>query len=196
MQTLQSCLAGGLAALACLCSGAAMAQDPAHGAGPALAEEGTRVAARPVDHRFPLATGEMLLRDAMYLYNTPIYSGYLKSIFGIECDILQLVLDVESGKTDISMYTAATSQELDSGSGTQTDYPDTILQAHYMFSYALYGSTYSKAFGLAEKAFDKGSTVIGNATAFVYCFSDDPSAHLLYSNGLTGEIQTSAQVNP
>ncbi len=148
------------------------------------------------DLRHPHATGNVVLRDAIYLYNRPVHSGYLKSVFGLGCDILQLVLDLESGETNISFYSAETSADMASGNATITDYPDTIRQAAYMFSYALYGSAYGKGFAFAEDSFDRGSTVIGNMTAFVYCFSSDPSASLVYSDGLTGETLGSDEVNP
>jgi hypothetical protein len=125
---------------------------------------------------------DMLLRDAIYLYGQEVRSQKYVKLTGRNCDVLELVLDVESGHTDIEMLQDATSSV----------YPDRIYDYHEMFAYALYGSIASKSFSLGQKQTAASSdTVIGKATAFAYCFSTNPAASVLKQDALTGSCTDS-----
>lgn len=73
------------------------------------------------------ACAEMTLRDVIYLYGKDVRSNKAFHMVGVNCDVFQLVLDVESGYTDIDIVDGATS----------FSYPDRILDFHEMFAYAL-----------------------------------------------------------
>jgi len=74
------------------------------------AAKAKQLASAPMESKAFQGTGPLLLRDAIYLYHHPIYAGSLQALIGYGCDIFQLVLDVESGYTDIYI-----SEGLDSG---------------------------------------------------------------------------------
>jgi len=140
-------------------------------------------------------TGELLLRDAIYLYDEPTYAGFYHSLIGIGCDIFQLVLDVESGYTDLAI-----AEGVDSG-GYFTIYPDRIYAEAAMFSYALYSQYADKQFVFLDAEYYGEpnvtvipSTIVGRATAFGYCFSTNPSAAVFACD--QQQCYSSSEVNP
>jgi hypothetical protein len=133
------------------------------------------------------ATGPMLLRDAIYLYNLPIRAGYLQMLVGGGCDVFQLVLDVESGHTDM-VYVENDQGEV---------YPDRIYDNAAMFAYALYSGSAVKGFALTDDQLYGApdvnpDTIVGTATAFGYCFSTNPAAFALHCDEKTGLCYTSS----
>ena len=141
-----------------------------------------------------LGTGQLLLRDAIYLYNLPIYAGIPQDLWGVNCDIFQLVLDVEAGHTDMA-YEEDWAPEINN----PVLYPDRIYDSAAMFAYALYGQYGSKDFLLvdAELIGAPGvdpATVVGVATAFGYCYSTSPSAAVFLCNA--DGCFSSSEVNP
>lgn len=140
-------------------------------------------------------TGPLLLRDAIYLYNLPIYAGNLQSLFGFGCDIFQLVLDVGNGYTDIAISEGVTS----ASGGNIFIYPDRIYDNAAMFAYALYSSNFDKGFSLADAKLNETTnvdpnTIVGHATAFGYCFSTNPSAAVVYCKNDVCHL--SSEINP
>jgi hypothetical protein len=119
-----------------------------------------------------ILSSEMTLRDAIYLYNKPIYSNAVKAIMGYHCDAFQMLLDVGTGFTDIAIYET-----------TLTPYPDRIFAEHQMFSYALYSQEEIKAFGLWDNSEWVPDSQVGSATFFGYCYSSKPDAFVLMYDG-------------
>lgn len=113
--------------------------------------------------------GDMQLRDAIYSYNQKINSYWYTDLVGYNCDVLQLVLDVESGYTDIWMK---------QGSGAWSLYPDRIQSYHAMFAYALYQNVTWKTFELVDRYEPYPSYQIGSGTMFGYCYSTKPDAYV------------------
>jgi hypothetical protein len=130
--------------------------------------------------------GSMMLRDAIYLYGKDINSLSYKSLAGFDCDVLQLVLDVESGYTDLAMF---------EGGGTASDtylvYPDRIEANHAMFSYALYRGESFKSFDFYDARSSLGDVRIGTATIFGYCYSTLDSARVVFCDDLQSACVTS-----
>lgn len=123
---------------------------------------------------------QMTLRDAIYLYNKPVYSNSLKMIAGYHCDVFQLLLDVKSGYTDITMY-----------AGQSYDYPDRIVDTAAMFAYSLFNQAEYKVFGLQRNT-EGIDEQIGTATFFGYCYSTQPDAKVLYYDEKTQVCSDSA----
>ena len=121
--------------------------------------------------------GTMTLRDAIYLYNQPLDAKGSKILAGVDCDVFQLVMDVTSGYTNLAM---GQSNLLANAIGTQTAYPDTILNAHAMFAYALYQDQAVKTFTFNDRNDPSASAQIGSATIFGYCYSTKPTAHVYF----------------
>ena len=114
-------------------------------------------------------SGDMQLRDAIYIYGKSIHSYFYTELVGYNCDVMQMVLDVESGHTDI-----LTSQ----GSDSYVPYPDTIQSWHSMFAYAMYRDEMWKWFTLTSHEQTQPDSIIGNATVFGYCYSTKPDAEV------------------
>jgi hypothetical protein len=137
----------------------------------------------------------MTLRDAIYLYGQPLNAKGDKILAGENCDVLQLVLDVTAGYTDLAMAQAAT---LDNAITTRFAYPDRIWDSAAMFAYTLYANQPLKAFVFSDRNNPASSAQTGTATAFGYCYSTHPNARLYlrekdkctdtYSNGQTRSI--------
>jgi len=121
--------------------------------------------------------GALTLRDAIYLYNQPLDGKGDKILAGVNCDVFQLVLDVTSGYTNLAIGQGNT---LSTSIGTQTAYPDTIQNSDAMFAYALYQDQPVKTFVFNDKNNPSSSAQIGSATAFGYCYSTKPTAHLYF----------------
>ncbi|MGB4781818.1 S8 family peptidase [Candidatus Methylomirabilis sp.] len=119
--------------------------------------------------------GELLLRDAIYLYGQALNGKGDKILAGEHCDVFQLVLDVTAGYTDLAMGQSST---LNSALAAQVAYPDRILDAAAMFSYALYDTQAVKAFVFHDQYNPASSAQIGTATAFGYCYSTNPAARV------------------
>ncbi len=122
-------------------------------------------------------TGAMTLRDAIYLYNQPLDAKGSKILAGVDCDVFQLVMDVTSGYTNLAMGQGNT---LASAIGTQAAYPDTILNTHAMFAYALYQDRAVKTFTFNDRNDPSASARIGSASVFGYCYSTKPTAHVYF----------------
>ncbi|AUN95687.1 S8 family peptidase [Pseudazoarcus pumilus] len=120
------------------------------------------------------APSAMTLRDAIYLYGEDVRADGQLQLGGDQCDVLQLVLDVESGHADLTMTEGASS----------FDYPDRIFAAADMFAYALYSDAPHKRFGLGQHDGDADG-LVGNATAFAYCYSTQPDAYVYWKDGQT-----------
>ncbi|MHB1402289.1 MAG: S8 family peptidase [Thiobacillus sp.] len=139
--------------------------------------------------------GSLRLRDAIYLYDQPLNGKGDKILAGENCDVFQLILDVNSGYTDLAM---AQSGSLDHAIATGLAYPDRIQDSATMFSYALYENQAVKAFVFNDKNNPASSALTGSATTFGYCYSTNPNARVYirekdtctdtYSNGLTSII--------
>ena len=145
--------------------------------------------------RAPQAAGQMLLRDAIYLYNLPIRAGYIQMLSGYGCDVFQLVLDLESGHSDIVI-----DEGLYEG-GYIFLYPDRIFDHAAMFAYALYTGFYEKTFSLADAQLFGApgvdpASIVGRATAFGYCFSTNPAAVVVYCDELNNRCYFSNEINP
>lgn len=110
----------------------------------------------------------MTLQDALYLYDQNINSYNWTDLVGRNCEIFELVLDVDSGYTDV--YT-------DEGSGSM-QYPDRIRDYHKMFAYTLYKNSEWKTFSLSDKDGVLPDKNIASATIFGYCFSTNPDAYV------------------
>jgi len=139
--------------------------------------------------------GSLTLRDAIYLYGQPLNGKGDKILAGENCDVFQLILDVNAGHTDLAMSQFST---LNNAIATEVAYPDRILDSAAMFSYALYENQLVKAFVFNDKNNSASSAQIGTATAFGYCYSTKPNARVYlrekdkctdrYSNGQTSAI--------
>jgi hypothetical protein len=119
--------------------------------------------------------GSLTLRDAIYLYNQPLNGKGDKILAGENCDVFQLILDVNTGHTDLAM---AQSSTLDNAIASQLAYPDRILESAAMFSYALYENRPAKAFVFNDKNDSMSSAQTGAATVFGYCYSANPNARV------------------
>jgi subtilisin family serine protease len=122
-------------------------------------------------------TDPLVLRDAVYLYGPPLNGTGDKVLVGVDCDVFQLVLDVTSGYTNLAMGQDST---LANALFTQSPYVDTINSTDAMFAYALYQDQPVKAFVFNDKANPSSSAQMGTATAFGYCYSTKPTAHVYF----------------
>lgn len=121
--------------------------------------------------------GTLTLRDAIYLYNQPLDGKGNKILAGVDCDVFQLVMDVTSGYANLAM---GQSNTLANAVGTQTAYRDAIFNADAMFAYALYQDQPVKTFVFNDKNNPTSSAQMGTATAFGYCYSTKPTAHVYF----------------
>lgn len=134
----------------------------------------------------PAAAERMVLRDAIYLYNQDIRSYRATQIVGHRCDVLQLVLDVESGYTDLAMHEG----------GRNWTYPDRMRDYFEMFAYALYDQNVTfKRFVLADnEATDPARDVLtGRVTVFGYCYSSRSDAYVFRHDGVSNSCSRNDQ---
>jgi hypothetical protein len=120
-------------------------------------------------------SGDMQLRDAIYLYGQEFRANTLKSIVGEDCDVFQLVLDVESGYADIAY---AQSSSLSNALSSRTVYGDRIFDWQAMFAYALYQDQATKTFSLGDRNYASTGFKTGQGTVFGYCYSTKPGARV------------------
>lgn len=149
-----------------------------------------------------LISGDMQLRDAIYLYGQDLNAKGSKVLVGQDCDVFQLVLDVESGYTDISM---SQSSGLSNALATQTAYPDRIYDSASMFAYAMYQNVAVKTFSFRDKNNLGSSAKIGTGTVFGYCYSTKANAFVYlqekdkclnkFSDGTTQAISSCTPVS-
>lgn len=126
-------------------------------------------------------SGDMTLRDAIYVYGMQVNAKFSKSLVGINCDVLQVVLDVDSGFTDIGYAEINNINELQS---SLFIYKDRIFDFHKMFSYSLYKNKYLKEFVFGDNNATTSSTqIIGSGTFFAYCYSTKPGAYVYLYEG-------------
>jgi hypothetical protein len=141
----------------------------------------------------------MTLRDAIYFYDRPINSKAMTILSSKDCDVFEIVLDVESGYTDLYMDERAS---VNSPSGFA--YPDRIESHGDMFAYTLYSSNAYKSFTLRNNKHTGVDKSIGASTFFGYCFStkegasvwlyDESAGTCHYSNGTV--TQTCSKLSP
>lgn len=139
-----------------------------------------------------LVSGDLQLRDAMYLYDQGVDARGSKTLGSYNCDVFQLVLDVTSGYTDLGMGVGNASPL------NSFVYPDRIHDSAAMFAYALSGNDTWKVFGFNDKGNPASSTQIGKGSIFGYCYSTKPDAYVYFrendkctvkfSNGSTESI--------
>jgi dienelactone hydrolase len=123
----------------------------------------------------PTSTTSMTLRDAIYLYGQGVNAKGDKSLVGVDCDVFELVMDVDSGFTDLAMGQGSS---LTNALNTKIAYPDRIKSTDAMFAYALYENQPVKTFTLYDKSNSGSSTQIGTGNAFGYCYSTKATAHV------------------
>jgi hypothetical protein len=145
----------------------------------------TMDASKSVSARFEpsgSAASQIVLRDAIYLYNQPVYgaAGRIKTLAGYNCDVFQLLLNVQSGYTDLAML------ENSVANSSATVYPDRINSNTTMFSYMLYKAEPIKTFALSRYLAGADSGQIGTVTIFGYCFSSRTDAKVLLHDRETG----------
>jgi hypothetical protein len=121
------------------------------------------------------APTSMTLRDAIYLYGQPINGKGDKILAGENCDVFQVILDVNTGFTDLAMGQGSTVTNAVNG---KQAYPDRIYDNASMFSYALYSDQPTKAFIFNDKTAPTSSATTGNGTIFGYCYSTNPNARV------------------
>ena len=122
-------------------------------------------------------SGDMQLRDAIYLYNQDIRANSQKYLVGENCDVLKLVLDVEAGHTDIGF---AESTSVSTALSNKTTYIDRIFGWQAMFAYALYQDEPVKIFALGDRYYPGGNMKTGNGTVFGYCYSTKANARVYF----------------
>lgn len=142
-------------------------------------------------------SGDMTLRDAIYLYEQEFDAKGSKRLIGTNCDIFQLVLDVTSGYTDLVMH-EYNLDDLNNAMDKRLPYPDRIYDHAAMFSYALYKDRTRKSFMLLDNVAPSSFARIGKGTVFAYCYSTKADAYveflemdkctIRYSNGTVEEI--------
>jgi hypothetical protein len=116
------------------------------------------------------STAPIQLRDALYSYHLPLYALKHKELIGYNCDVFQILLDVESGFTDLALVE----------DNSRANYSDRIHDGAAMFSYALYSGAADKSFVLLSH--DTSAYLdsqIGAATFFGYCFSTKDDAEVI-----------------
>ena len=107
-------------------------------------------------------SGDMQLRDAMYIYGQSVDVRGSKLLAGYNCDVFQLVMDVTSGYVDLTMFQGNTTNEVNASA---LDYPDRIYDSAAMFSYALYLNKTTKASTTAAVARDHMSLYFPSTVA-------------------------------
>jgi alpha-tubulin suppressor-like RCC1 family protein/uncharacterized protein (DUF2141 family) len=140
--------------------------------------------------------GGMRLRDAIYLYGQDVDGKGSKILAGENCDVFQLLLDVNSGYADLAM---AQQNSINDVMANQVLYPDRILDSAAMFSYALYDDKPVKAFVFGDRDNPSSTNKLGKNTIFGYCYSTNQNAEVYFrerdkctdksSSGLTYPIQ-------
>jgi hypothetical protein len=123
-------------------------------------------------------SGDLQLRDAIYLYNQQFRANALKSLVGENCDVFALVLDVESGYADIAY---AQSSSLSNALNSRTIYDDRIFDWQAMFAYAMYQNQPTKTFSLGDRNYPGNGFKAGQGTAFGYCYSTKPGARVYFN---------------
>jgi hypothetical protein len=122
-------------------------------------------------------SGDMQLRDAIYLYSQDIRANSQKYLVGENCDVLKLVLDVEAGHADIGF---AESTAVSTALSNKTTYNDRIFGWQAMFAYALYQDEPVKIFTLGDRNYPGGNVKTGNGTVFGYCYSTKANARVYF----------------
>lgn len=117
-------------------------------------------------------SGDLQLRDAIYLYDQGVDARGSKVLGSSNCDVFQLVLDVTSGHTDLVM-SVGNADPLNS-----VVYPDRIHDSAAMFAYVLSGNDTWKVFKFNDKGNPASSAQIGKGTIFGYCYSTKPDAYV------------------
>lgn len=119
--------------------------------------------------------GHIELKEAIYLHGQDLNARGDKVLAGENCDVLQLVLKVDAGYTDLATAQADT---LGGAIAAQTFYPDRLTDASGMFAYSLYQESKVKAVSFLDKSNPKATSKTGTATLFGYCFSNKQDAHV------------------
>jgi hypothetical protein len=137
---------------------------------------GTTAALAATNVSADFISGDMTLRDAIYLYGQSVDAQGNKVLGGYNCDVFQLVMDVTSGYTDLLMMQGNTENEL---VASTLIYPDRIFDHAAMFSYALYQNKTTKLFVFGDNVSIQSGT-IGTGTYFGYCYSTKPDAGVYF----------------
>lgn len=124
-------------------------------------------------------SGDMQLRDAIYLYGKDVDGRGNKILASVDCDVLQVVFDLDTGYTNL-LYGESDSLDWTS---VITPYPDTIESQHKMFAFALYKNKKYKFFRFMDFNDIYSAKVNGNGTFFAYCYSTKPGAYVYYGEG-------------
>lgn len=124
-----------------------------------------------------LIGGDMQLRDAIYLYDQDFRSSGAKSLVGENCDVFQMVLDVEYGYVDVAY---AQSADLSSALNNRALYNDRIFDWHAMFAYALYQNQAIKTFSMEDRNYLNTGVKTGQGTLFGYCYSTKPESRVYF----------------
>jgi uncharacterized delta-60 repeat protein len=120
-----------------------------------------------------------VLVDAIYMYQMPLYGQSEKRLTGHNCDILELILDVSSGYTDVALVPSV-------AQGSMTNYVDRIYDTDAMFTYTLYSNASGKQFILRNNKNPSSDAQIGMGTFFGYCYSTQSNAHVDVYDKKTG----------
>ncbi len=121
---------------------------------------------------------QMVLRDAIYLYNLDFYNGPgTLAVWSEGCDMAQVVFDLDSGYVEFEKWEYNVADE---SSIVTAAYPDRIQAAAKMFSYMLYTpDKYIRRIDFTgNDSTRENHEVIGRGALFAYCLSDDPDAKI------------------
>lgn len=121
----------------------------------------------------------MELRSSILVYHQPLsgIAAQASVLAGYNCDVFQILLDVESGYTDLALLESTVA------SNAKHTYSDRIDASASMFSYTLYGAEPVKTFTLGQFLGGAATDNIGTATLFGYCFSTRADARGLFYDG-------------
>ncbi|MCB1955650.1 MAG: hypothetical protein KDG55_08235 [Rhodocyclaceae bacterium] len=125
---------------------------------------------------------QMVLRDAIYLYNVDFYDGPgTLAMWGEGCDVMQVVFDLDSGYVEFEKWEYNVADE---SSVVTAKYPDRIQATAKMFSYMLYTPDrfIRRIDFTGNDATRENHEVVGRGTLFGYCLSDDPDAKIFVAD--------------
>lgn len=134
-------------------------------------------------------SGDMQLRDAMYVYGMNVTEKVSKEYWGINCDVLQVVFKMDAGSTAFR-YVQSDNSTTANTPTSRTWYPDTIYSNQAMFAYALYQNRTYKVFGFEDRVRNTSAS-IGNGSFFAYCYSTNPGARIFLWDGESCRIKYS-----
>lgn len=153
-----------------------------------------RIAALAIATAAPVASqAQMVLRDAIYLYDIDFYNGTDSlELWSEDCDVTQMVLDLDSGYIEFEKWEYNLA---DDSSVVTAKYPDRIQAAAKMFSYMLFTPERQiRRFSFTGSDDTRGShEVVGRGTLFGYCLSDNANARIYVVDHKTCQITYSTR---